>query len=64
MVLADTLSRAHFKDADTRIYEEDLDSQVHMVYSRIGNDVGVSKIRNHTTEDEILSEIVQHIIHG
>lgn len=64
MVLADTLSRAHFKDADTRIFEEDLDSQVHMVYSRIGNDVGVSKIRNHTTEDEILSEIVQHIIHG
>lgn len=64
MVLADTQWRAHVKDADTEISEEDLNAQVNMVYIGIGNDVDLSKIIHFPEEDEILSEIVQHIMHG
>ena len=60
MVLADTQWRAHVKDADTEISEEDLNAQVHMVFSGISNVADVSKIRHFTAD--ILSEIVQHIV--
>lgn len=62
MVLADTQWRAHVKDADTEISEEDLNAQVHMVYSGISNVADVSKIRHFTAEEDILSEVVQDIV--
>ena len=65
MVLADALSRASLKDADSEISDEELAAQIHMVYSNnevTGTNLG--EIRRSTADDHVLSELVEKIQSG
>ena len=65
MILADTLSRAYLKQVGTEIDKDDLDAQVHLVSSMVETSgVDLARMKKITSEDEILSELTQNILHG
>ena len=64
-ILADTLSHAHLEDVTEEIPEEQLVTQVHMVYSNAAATQNkMEEIKMETARDETLMKIKEYIIEG